>query len=52
VVDSPRVEAWPAPLALGELLPTLPLWLSLDLCVPLALHASYSAACAALRIRE
>ncbi len=52
VVDSPRVEAWPEPLALGELLPTLPLWLSLDLCVPLALHESYSAACAALRIRE
>src|SRR5437899_35267 len=30
---APRVEAWPEPLALGEVLPILPLWLSLDLCV-------------------
>jgi hypothetical protein len=30
----------------------LPLWLALDLCVPLALQDTYSVACAALRIRE
>lgn len=52
VLDRPRIEAWPEPLALGQPLPTLPLWVALDLCVPLALQETYSAACAALRIRE
>jgi hypothetical protein len=47
---SPRVEAWPRPLALGEALPVLPLWLSLDLCVPLRLEESYLATCKSLRI--
>ncbi len=46
----PRVEAWPETLALGETLPDLPLWLSLDLCVPLYLEESYLAACRSLRI--
>ena len=46
----PRVEAWPETLALGETLPVLPLWLSLDLCVPLRLEDSYLAACRSLRI--
>ena len=47
----PRVEIWTEALALGARLPTLPLWLSVDLCVPLHLEESYSAACVALRIR-
>ncbi len=47
---APRVEAWPQPLALGEALPVLPLWLSLDLCVPLLLEESYVATCRSLRI--
>jgi hypothetical protein len=47
---SPRVEAWPETLALGEPLPELPLWLSVDLCVPLPLEASYLATCRSLRI--
>ena len=47
----PHVEVWTEPLALGARLPTLPLWLSMDLCVPLRLEESYSAACVALRIR-
>src|SRR5207253_3112861 len=46
----PRVEVWPEALALGELLPTLPLWLSLDLYVPLPLEQSYAATCRSLRI--
>jgi hypothetical protein len=46
----PRVEAWPEELALGEKLPTLPLWLSLDLCVPLRLEKSYLTTCRSLRI--
>jgi hypothetical protein len=44
------LELWPALLALGEVLPTLPLWLGNDLAVPLDLEASYLGACEALRI--
>jgi hypothetical protein len=47
---APRVEAWPERLALGETLPVLPLWLALDLCVPVRLEESYVATCRSLRI--
>jgi hypothetical protein len=47
---SPRVEVWPERLALGQALPELPLWLSLDLCVPVRLEESYLATCQSLRI--
>ncbi len=50
VRKAPRVESWPEPLALGEALPVLPLWLTLDLCVPLHLEESYLATCQSLRI--
>jgi hypothetical protein len=50
VRKKPRVEVWPEPLALGELLPIMPLWLSLDLCVPVRLEESYLATCRSLRI--
>jgi hypothetical protein len=43
---------WPAPLALGLALPTVPLWIAADLAVPLDLDASYHAACADVRIRQ
>ena len=46
-----QLQAWPAALAVGEPLPTLPLWLG-ALAVPLDLEASYTAACADLRIRQ
>jgi hypothetical protein len=46
----PRVEAWPESLALGAPLPTLPLWLTLDLCVPVRLEESYVKTCRSLRI--
>jgi hypothetical protein len=46
----PRVEAWPETLTLGKPLPELPLWLALDLCVPLGLEESYLATCQSLRI--
>jgi len=46
-----RLEAWPAALTVGAVLPTVPLWLSEELCLPLALEESYRATCAALRIR-
>jgi hypothetical protein len=47
---SPRVEVWPEALALGESLPVMPLWLSLDLCVPVRLEESYVDTCQSLRI--
>jgi hypothetical protein len=46
----PRVEISPETLRLGRELPTMPLWLALDLCVPVDLEASYSATCRSLRI--
>src|SRR5262245_12084946 len=46
-----RLEVWPEALAVGSALPTMPLWLSETLCLPLALEESYRATCAALRIR-
>jgi hypothetical protein len=48
--DGLRLEAWPHALTLGGPLPTLPLWLHPDLCLPLDLEATYQAACAARRI--
>src|SRR4051794_20167358 len=49
--DGGRIEAWPEALAVGQPLPTLPLWLEDDLCLPLRLEESYRATCASLRIR-
>jgi hypothetical protein len=46
----PRVEAWPETLTLGKALPVMPLWLTLDLCVPLPLEESYTTTCRSLRI--
>jgi hypothetical protein len=45
-----RFEAWVSRLTLGDSLPTLPLWLKSDLCLPLELDATYQAACVARRI--
>ena len=45
-----RLEAWPAALTVGAAPPTMPLWLSETLCLPLTLEESYQATCAALRI--
>ncbi len=45
-----QVEAWPEALAVGEELPVLPLWIGVDLSLPLPLETSYVAACRALRI--
>ncbi|WP_439631723.1 DUF4058 family protein [Gemmata sp.] len=45
-----RVEAWPVPLAVGRDLPTLPLALSAELCLPVDLEATYAAACSRRRL--
>jgi hypothetical protein len=50
--ETQQLLLWPAPLALGQPLPTLPLWIASDFCVPLDLEASYRATCADLRIRQ
>ena len=49
--DVQRLDVWPESLAVEAPLPTMPLWLSDELCLPLALEESYRATCAALRIR-
>jgi hypothetical protein len=45
-----RLQTWPYALVVGQPLPTLPLWLSPDLSVPLDLEASYEDTCRVLRI--
>jgi hypothetical protein len=45
-----RVEAWGHDLAVGRPLPTLPLWLSDRLWVPLELEVTYEDTCRGLRI--
>ena len=47
-----HLEIWPESLSLGRALPTLPLWLDEDNCVPLHLEESYQATCDSLRVRE
>ena len=39
------LESWAQPLAVGQPLPALPLWLTADLVVPLDLETSYEQAC-------
>jgi hypothetical protein len=45
-----ELETWAHRLTLAAPLPTLPLWLQTDLCLPLDLEATYLAACKARRI--
>ena len=49
--ENSRFETWAYPLAVGKVLPILPVWLDSDLAVGLDLESSYLAACQALRIR-
>ena len=49
--DQPRLDVWPFPLAVGEALPTVPLWLEPGLAVPLELELTYTTTCQSLRIR-
>jgi hypothetical protein len=48
--DAWQLETWMYPLALGQPLPTLPLWLAENLAVPLELELSYEETCRILRI--
>jgi Protein of unknown function (DUF4058) len=40
-----QIESWPFPLAIGRELPTLPLALSAELCLPIDLEVTYTMAC-------
>jgi hypothetical protein len=48
--DALLLEAWLEDLTLGAGLPTVPLWIRPDCCLPLDLELSYGMACAARRI--
>lgn len=48
--DGGRLLVWPESLEVGRALPVVPLWLGVDLSVPLDLEASYRSACVDLRI--
>jgi hypothetical protein len=50
--ETQQLLLWPAALALGQPLPTLPLWIASDFSVPLDLEASYQTTCTDLRIRQ
>jgi hypothetical protein len=50
-VAGAELAAWPAPLAVGRPLPTLPLWIAPDLPIPLDLDAGHAAACDDVRVR-
>jgi len=46
-----QLDLWATPLAIGQPLPTLPIWLAETLPVSLDLEASYEETCRALRLR-
>jgi hypothetical protein len=46
----PLLDAWFHPMALGQTLPALPIWLDVDLGVSLNLETSYEETCRVLRI--
>ncbi len=52
VAGAGRIETWPVPLAVGEALPTMPLSLEAERCVPLDLEAAYLEAGRRRRIDE
>src|SRR5439155_8226446 len=52
VEGQPNFQAWTEALTLAAPLPRLPLWLGLDLAIPLDLEASYLDTCASLRLRD
>jgi len=46
-----RFQSWTNSMRIGDALPTLPLWLTDDLAVPLELESPYEQACALVNIR-
>jgi hypothetical protein len=52
VQNQQKVDAWPEALSLGQTLPIMPLWLNLELCLPLRLEETYATTCTGLRIQN
>ncbi|HSU66485.1 MAG TPA: DUF4058 family protein [Tepidisphaeraceae bacterium] len=50
--DRTMLDVWHEPLALNRSLPTMPLWLRGDLCLPVDLAASYDRTCREQRILQ
>jgi hypothetical protein len=48
---APSLDVWMEPLALGQSLPALPLWLRGGLCLPVELEAAYERTCAEQRVQ-
>jgi hypothetical protein len=48
----PKLDLWLRPLAVGDELPVLPLFLSADLAVPVELELTYTQACGDIRLPE
>jgi hypothetical protein len=48
--EQPHVDIWTEALTLGSPLPRVPLWLGVDIVVPVDLETSYLAACESLRL--
>jgi len=46
----PSLNVWPAPVAVGRALPTMPLWLRGHLCFPVDLEVTYNRTCREQRI--
>ena len=50
--DGVRVlDVWLEPISVGQVLPTLPLWLRGGLCLPVALEAAYERTCIEQRVQ-
>lgn len=47
----PMLDNWYYPLAIGQPLPSLPIWLTAELAISLPLESSYEESCRTLRIR-
>ena len=48
--EQTEVDVWPVACALGQPLPTMPLYLRDDLCVPLELEKTYAESCRKRRL--
>jgi hypothetical protein len=51
-VGADRIETWPVPLAVSQALPSMPLSLEAEFCVPMDLEAAYAEACGRRRLNE
>ncbi len=50
--DGGRVlDVWVEPIAVGQMLPTLPLWLRGGLCLPVELETTYERTCIEQRVQ-